>query len=230
MTRRTIFTLCFLLLNSAASAEGIWRVKGHAFSNVHAWQKGSQVRVSGRVSGGPVRAPFAAVIHVQDDEGRTRRVTIRKKRFTGQGETFEGHFRSPQRSRWWQIIQIDVVGADPAEIRRLTTSPGSAPGSAPSPSTNAVAIPESGPARFFPIRKQAPASMSAVLFTSMRPVCVTVRDRASGRLVLMKNVSPHDLEMTPLPCGKYSVNIVGDGFTTRKDFSIPAPDDTIDLN
>jgi hypothetical protein len=230
MTTRTILTLFILMLSSAVSAEGVWQVKGHAFSNVHAWQKGAQVRVSGRVSGGPAREPFTAFIHVQDDEGRTRQVTIRKKRFSGQGETFEGHFRAARRSRWWQIIQIEVVGSDPAEVRRLQTPPNNTQVSAPPTAADSVAMPESGPARFFPIRKNAQANTPTVLFSSMRPVCVTVRDHASGRLVLMKNVTPHDLKMTSLPCGDYSANIVGNGFTTRKNFSIPAPGDIIDLN
>ena len=223
--------LALLLLNcSPASAEGVWRVKGHAFSNVHAWQKGTQVRVSGRVSGGPVRSPFQAVIHVQDDEGKTHRVTIRKKTFGGQGETFEGGFKAARRSRWWQVIQIEVVGADPDEIRHPgQKAPGAARTAGPSPSP-ASAVPEYGSRKCFPLEGTSRGDMHGVVFSSMRPVCVYVRDRSSGKLMLMKSVSPHDLQATPLPPGEYSVKIVGDGFVSQKDFRVSADDEVVDLN
>ncbi|MDY0226735.1 MAG: hypothetical protein RBR38_07885 [Desulfomicrobium apsheronum] len=228
--KHVCFSLLFLLLCSTADAEGVWRVKGHAFSNVHAWQKGTDVRVSGRVSGGPARAPFQAVVHVQSDEGKTHRVTIRKKTFSGQGETFEGGFRAPKRSRWWQIIQIEVVGADPAEIERQAAQSRTTPHvAAPYPPAPAD-MPESGPPQCFPLEMKTSGEVSSVLFSSMRPVCVTVRNRTSGRLVLMKNVSPHDLENTSLPCGEYSVKIVGDGFVSQKDVSISGQSQVIDLN
>ncbi len=224
------FTLLFLLLCSVAAAEGVWRVKGHAFSNVHAWQKGTDVRVSGRVSGGPVRTPFQAIVHVQNDEGKTHRVTIRKTAFSGQGETFEGGFRAAKRSRQWRIIQIEVLGADPAEIQRHKTQSRALPQvAAPYPSVSG-GVPESGPPQCFPIKSKTSGDVSSVLFSSMRPVCVTVRNRASGKLLLMKNVSPHDLANTPLPYGEYSVKIVGDGFASQKNVSISGPNHVIDLN
>lgn len=228
--KQTCLTLFFLLLCSAAGAEGVWRVKGHAFSNVHAWQKGTEVRVSGRVSGGPVRTPFQAIIHVQNDEGKTHRVTIRKTAFSGQGETFEGGFKASKRSRTWQIIQIEVVGADPAEIERQAAQSRTIPRvAAPYPPALAD-MPESGPPQCFPLEMKTPGEVSSVLFSSMRPVCVTVCNRTTGRLVLMKNVSPHDLENTPLPCGEYSVKIVGDGFVSQKDVSVSGQSLVIDLN
>ncbi|MGE4443321.1 MAG: hypothetical protein AB7D27_17830 [Desulfomicrobium sp.] len=228
--RHAGFVLLFLLFCSAAGAEGVWQVKGHAFSNVHAWQKGTDVRVSGRVSGGPARAPFQAVIHVLNDAGRTHRVTIRKTTFSGQGETFEGGFRAAKRSRWWRITQIEVLGADPANIQpHAARSKAAAHVPAPQPSAP-VAMPESGPPQCFPIEAKASGSVSSVLFSSMRPVCVTVRNRASGKLLLMKNVSPHDLANTSLPYGEYSVKIVGDGFASQKNISISGPNQVIDLN
>lgn len=224
------FILIFLLLCSVAGAEGVWRVKGHAFSNVHAWQKGTDVRVSGRVSGGPVRTPFQAVIHVQNDEGKTHRVTIRKTAFSGQGETFEGGFRAAKRSRQWQIIQIDVLGADPAEIQLQKAQSRVLPHVAAPHSSVPGDMPESGPPQCFPIETKTSGDVSSVLFSSMRPVCVTLRNRRSGRLVVMKNVSPHDLANTSLPYGEYSVKIVGDGFVSQKDVSISGQSQVIDLN
>ena len=230
MTRHLALLLAFFLLLPCpqARAEGVWRVKGHAFSNVHAWQRGTQVCVSGRVSGGPARAPFTAVVHVQGDDGKVHRVTIRMKRFSGQGETFEGHFRAPKRSRWWQVIQIEVVGADPAKIPR-TWPPRTA--SAPRPLVSGSdESPKYGPARFFPIESAAAADMPTVRFSSGRPVCISVRERASGRLILRKNVTPGDSSTTPLPRGAYRALIVGDGFTATREFSVPAPDGVIGLD
>lgn len=230
MTNHACFTLIFLLLCSTASAEGVWRVKGHAFSNVHAWQKGTDVRVSGRVSGGPVRAPFQAVIHVQNDEGKTHRVTIRKTAFSGQGETFEGGFKASKRSRSWQIIQIEVVGADPDETARLAAQSRTVPHMAAPYSLAPADMPESGTPQCFPRETKTSGEVSRVLFSSMRPVCVTLRNRRSGRLILMKNVSPHDLADTSLPCGEYTIKIVGDGFVSQKDVSISGQSLVIDLN
>ena len=234
MTRRSCLLLLVvftpLLILSLASAEGVWRVKGHSFSNVHAWQKGSQVRVSGRVSGGPARAPFQAVILVQDDAGGTHRVTIRKTSFSGQGETFEGGFKAPKRSRWWQVIGIEVVGADPDEVRSLKGGQaGRATGSVQAPPPPAAAL-DYGAQKFFPLESRNGERLSGVVFATARPVCVTVRERGSGRLILIKNVAPGDTARTPLPPGDYAAHIVGDGFALQKSFSVSSPEDTVDLD
>ena len=230
MTRRPgpilLLVVAPLLFLSLASAEGVWRVKGHSFSNVHAWQKGSQVRVSGRVSGGPPRAPFQAVIHVQDDEGGTHRVTVRKKSFAGQGETFEGGFKAVKRSRWWQVIRIEVVGADPDEVHSLKG--GRKPSvRAPSPPSAAR---DYGAQKFFPLESRETGRMAGVVFSTTRPVCVTVRELVSGRLVLIRNVAPDDTVRTPLPPDDYAAHVVGDGFALQKDFSVTAPEELINLD
>ena len=227
---RALLLLLFapLLFLSLASAEGVWRVKGHSFSNVHAWQKGSRVLVSGRVSGGPPRSPFQAIIHVQDDEGGTHRVTIRKKSFAGQGETFEGGFKAPKRSRWWQVIGIEVVGADPDEVRNLKDRRGgSAPAPAPSPPPAAR---DYEARKSFPLDNREAGRGSGVVFSTTRPVCVTVRERVSGRLILIRNIAPGDASRTPLPPGDYAVHIVGDGFASQKSFSVSSPEDPVDLD
>lgn len=234
MTKQTgailLLAAPFLFLVSLASAEGVWRVKGHAFSNVHAWQKGTRVRVSGRVSGGPARAPFQAVIHVQDDEGGTHRVTIRKTSFSGQGETFEGGFKAPKRSRWWQVIRIEVVGADPDEVRSLQGRPGvRAAGPVHAPPPPAAAL-DYGAQKFFPLESREREHLSGVVFASTRPVCVTVRERGSDRLVLIKNIAPHATDPTPLPPGAYTAHIVGDGFASKMDFSVTASEVLVDLD
>jgi len=78
-------------------AEGAWNVNGYAFTNVHAWQNGKEVKVSGRVSNGPARSPLLAQIHIENDAGKTRKVKIKIGKFTGQGETFETRFTASKK-------------------------------------------------------------------------------------------------------------------------------------
>jgi hypothetical protein len=219
-----------LFLPPAAVAEGIWQVKGHAFSNVHAWQKGTRVRVSGRVSGGPARAPFQAVIHVLGDEGKTHRVAVRMNSFTGQGETFEGGFTSKRRSQRWQVSQIEVVGPDPDEIRSLAARNRPAPRAGAAPPPPAAAQPRGGPAQCFPRAAEEAAGWSGVTFSSRRPVCITVTARPSGRLVLMRSVAPAEPAETRLPKGEYTAKIVGDGFVSSRDFSVLTDGVAVDLD
>jgi hypothetical protein len=219
-----------LLLPPSAGAEGIWQVKGHAFSNVHAWQKGTRVRVSGRVSGGPARAPFHAVIHVLGDEGKTHRVAVRMNSYTGQGETFEGGFTSRRRSQRWQVSQIEVVGPDPDEIRSLATQNRPAPRAGAATPAPAAAQPLGGPAQCFPRAAEGTAGWPGVTFSSRRPVCITVTARPSGRLVLMRSVAPSEPAETRLPSGEYTAKIVGDGFVSSRDFSVSADGTAVDLD
>jgi hypothetical protein len=229
MAKRSISIIFLaLLLSSTASAEGILQVKGHAFSNVHAWQKGTEVRVSGRVSGGPARSPFQAVIHVLNDEGRTHRVAVRMNSFTGQGETFESGFKSKKRSRWWQVSQIEVVGPDPDEIRALEGQ--TAATRRPQASAPSEALPESGPPQCFPLEAANTAPLSKVVFFSRQPVCVTVRTLPSGRLVLMSNVAQDSPKEALLPKGEYAAKIAGRGFVANRNFSVSGNGVEIDLN
>lgn len=219
-----------LLLSCPAFAEGVWQVKGHAFSNVHAWQKGSQVRVGGRVSGGPARAPFQAVIHVLGDEGRMHRVAVHMNSYTGQGETFEGGFTSRRRSRLWQVCGIEVAGPDPDETRTLAdrARPPRPPVAAAPPAP--AHRPASGPPQCFPAATAGAADMPGVLFSSRQPVSVAIRVKPSNRLVLMRSVTAADASETRLPAGEYSANVVGEGFAFRRDFVVSGERVVVDLN
>lgn len=219
-----------LFLTAAACAEGIWQVKGHAFSNVHAWQKGTRVRVSGRVSGGPARAPFQAVIHVLGDEGETHRVAVRLNSYTGQGETFEGGFTSRRRSQRWQVSQIEVVGPDPDQIRSLAARKRPAHHAVAAHPSPTAPQPRNGPAQCFPRAAEGASDWSVVTFSSRRPVCITVTGRPSGRLVLMRSVAPADSAETRLPRGEYTAKIVGDGFVSSLDFSVSGDGAAVDLD
>lgn len=104
---RILAALLFLFLASNGLCEGIWPVNGHTFSNVNALQKGREVVVSGRVSGGPSRNPLFARIYVQDDEGRNYQTHATVQNYRGQGELFEARFHTYHRAKWWRIVKIE---------------------------------------------------------------------------------------------------------------------------
>jgi hypothetical protein len=204
-------------------AEGAWNVNGYAFTNVHAWQNGKEVKVSGRVSNGPARSPLLAQIHIENDAGKTRKVKIKIGKFTGQGETFETRFTASKKATWWRITRIDVAGNEPEQIRtktptaQTTNSPSSVP-------HTKTASPSS-----YPVKYEKQGAMSNVLFSSMRAVCITVRDKRSNSLVLMKNVSSHVPEKIQMPYGDYTTTIIGDGYKMQKEFKIENEDEVIQL-
>ncbi len=100
--------LALLIWAISSFAEGIWQANGFVFSNVHAWQKGGQVTVSGRVSGGTLKNPLQAHIVVQNDEGRTYRALATVRNYTGKGETFQATFVARKKAQWWKIVTIDT--------------------------------------------------------------------------------------------------------------------------
>ena len=224
--RSVIVSLLIMSIwSSAVWAEGSWNVKGHAFTNTHAWQQGKQVQVSGRVSGGPARSPLQAQIHVKNDAGRTYTTNITINKFTGQGETFETRFTVSRKATWWKITQIDVVGSEPEQMQPKVFIPQITKTSSSAINQNAIALPPS----CYPVKQKQSQNMSKVLFSSMRYVCVTIRDKKSNSLVLMKNISPHVLEEIDMPYGKYTATIIGDSYKEQKEFEIANENENIRL-
>jgi hypothetical protein len=197
-------------------AEGAWNVNGYAFTNVHAWQNGKEVKVSGRVSNGPVRSPLQAEIHLENDAGKTRKVKIKIDKFTGQGEIFETRFTDSKRATWWRVTRIDVAGNEPDQIKSKAPKPQTT--NSPSRVPHTITTSPSS----YPVKYKNSGAMSNVLFVSMRAVCVTVRDKNSNSLVLMKNVSPEVLEKIQMQYGAYTATIIGDGIKCRKNSKLRA--------
>jgi hypothetical protein len=217
----SLFILC--IWSSAVWAEGSWNVKGHAFTNVHAWQNGKEVKVSGRVSSGPARSPLLAQIHVENDAGKTRKVKIKIDKFTGQGETFETRFTASKKATWWRITRIDVAGNEPEQIRTKAPTPQTA-NSPSSISHTKTASPSS-----YPVKYEKQGAMSNVLFTSLHAICVIIRDKKSNSLVLMKNVSAHVSEKIQIPYGDYTATVIGDDFNIQREFKIEKEDEFIQI-
>lgn len=99
--------ICLIFLISSAFADQSWQVNGHVFSNVNAMQKGKEVTVSGRVSGGGVKNLLAINLYVQNDSGKTYRTSTTVKNFCGKGELFESSFTAWERARWWKVVGIE---------------------------------------------------------------------------------------------------------------------------
>lgn len=226
MTKTSLILLSLLFCVNGAWAEGAWTVKGHAFTNVHAWQKGNEVKVSGRVSNGPVRSPLQATIYSTDDAGRTHSASFRIENYTGRGETFETQFTTTKRAKWWNITRIEVAGEAPREENRKQIV---------IQQKNIVNSPtldvrgESTNQKCFPLKKTTSVQSSRVLFTSLSSVCVTIRDKRTNKMVLMKNISPHVLEEITMPYGTYSAKIIGDDFSSQKDFEIASENEVIEF-
>jgi hypothetical protein len=106
--KKIVFIFLILAVSNLCFAEGIWSVNGHVFSNVHAFQRGKEVTVSGRVSGGSAKKPLQARITLQTDEGRTYYTYATITDFKGQGEIFESRFYSYQKALWWKIANIET--------------------------------------------------------------------------------------------------------------------------
>jgi len=226
MTKTSMILFSLLICVASAWAEGAWTVKGHAFTNVHAWQRGNEVKVSGRVSNGPVRSPLQATIYATNDAGRTHSVTVRIETYTGRGETFETKFTSTKRAKWWNITRIEVAGETPHEENRKHVV---------TQQKNIVNSPtfdvrdENSKQKCFPLKNADSVQNSRVLFTSSSSVCVTIRDKKTNKMVLMKNFSPHVLEEIALPFGTYSAKIIGDNFSSQKDFEIASEREVIEF-
>lgn len=222
--KSVIASLFVIIWISNVWAEGAWNVNGYAFTNVHAWQNGKEVKVSGRVSNGPARSPLLAEIHIENDAGKKRNVKIKIDKFTGQGEIFETRFTASKKATWWRITRIDVAGNEPDQIKSKAPKPQTTNSPSRGPHTK-TSSPSS-----YPVKYEKSGAMSNVLFISMRAVCVTVRDKNSNSLVLMKNVSPEVLEKIQMPYGVYTATIIGDGYKTQKEFEIASEDEVIQLN
>lgn len=218
--------ICAFLWTSHAYAEGAWNVDGHSFTNVHAWQNGNEVCVSGRVSGGQAKAPLRSWIHVRGDDGRTYKALVRIERFTGQGETFETKVKVSKASKWWRIERVEVAGGDiskPGTAERSKSGSGKqseAPQSPHSPSS----------VMSYPLKPESAHDMQTVQFSSETQVCLTIRELRSGRLMVMKNIAPNIDGATRLPIGEYTAHVVGKEFNFKKRFAVVRDSELVEIN
>lgn len=215
-----------LLWTSHAYAEGAWNVDGHSFTNVHAWQNGNEVCVSGRVSGGKAKAPLRSWIHVRGDDGRLYKALARIERFTGQGETFKTKVKVSKASKWWRIERIEVAGVE-------ISKPGAADRSKINSGKQSV-VPQSlqsaASMTSYPLKPEFAHDMSTVLFSSGTPVCLTIREMVTGRMMVMKNIAPNVPGETRLPIGEYTAHVAGNGLDFKKRFAVTHGTECVEIN
>lgn len=215
-------------MGADAFAEGNWESQGHIFSNVHAWQQGNEVTISGRVSSGPARNPLEAIVYVINDEGKTHSSHIKVSNYSGKGELFETKFYSYKKYKWWNILKIDVAG------QSMPGPSQSMPGEPTQKSVyNEIAVidnfNEISSQKSYPKKNNTESEISKVLFTSFNKISVVIRNKKTNKLVLMKNISPHDLVEINFPYGEYNAKIIGDGISKKQDFIIDEEAETIHL-
>jgi hypothetical protein len=214
------------LWTSHAYAEGAWNVDGHSFTNVHAWQNGNEVCVSGRVSGGKAKAPLRSWIHVRGDDFRSYKALVRIERFTGQGETFEARVKVAKASKWWRIERIEIEGVERTKQRPTSQSKNGSLKQSPGPQSPQSAASLTS----FPLKTESAHDMPTVLFSSRTAVCLTIRERDTGRLMVMKNIAPNVPGETRLPIGEYSAHVAGTGFDFKKRFAVMRGKECLEIN
>lgn len=219
---------CLLIFGSNAFAEGNWESQGHIFSNVHAWQQGNEVTISGRVSSGQPRNPLEAIVHVINDEGKSHSAHIKVSNYSGKGELFETKFFSYKKYKWWNILKINVTG------QSMPGPSQSMPGEPTQKSVyNEIAVinnsNEISSPKSYPKKSNTEGEISKVLFSSFNKISVVIRNKKTNKLVMMKNISPHDLVEVDFPYGEYNAKIIGDGINKKQDFLIDEEMETIHL-
>ncbi|MDY0274681.1 MAG: hypothetical protein RBR42_04485 [Desulfomicrobium sp.] len=108
MKKIFVTILLVLLVSPLIYADGLWNINGHIFSNVNTLQRGKKVKVSGRVSSGPMKTPLQILIHIKNDEGRIYEAYTIIPNYIGKSETFETYFNAWTRSRQWKVVSIQT--------------------------------------------------------------------------------------------------------------------------
>jgi hypothetical protein len=90
--------------------------------------------------------------------------------------------------------------------------------------SNEISSPKS-----YPKKSNTEGEISKVLFSSFNKISVVIRNKKTNKLVMMKNISPHDLVEVDFPYGEYNAKIIGDGINKKQDFLIDEEMETIHL-
>ncbi|MBU4526534.1 MAG: hypothetical protein KUA37_02115 [Desulfomicrobium sp.] len=228
MKKLIFLAICLLILRTNAFAEGNWESEGYIFSNVHAWQKGKEVTVSGRVSSGPAKNPLEAIIYVINDEGTMGFTYLNIANYSGKGELFEAKLHSSKKYKWWNIEQINVIGKSmPGPSQSMPGEP------IQKNVNNEISVidnfNERSSPKSYPKKTNIDGKTSRVLFTSFNKISVVIKDKKTNKLVMMKNISPHDRVEVDFPHGEYNAKIIGDGINKNQDFIIDEDAETIHL-
>lgn len=222
-----ILALLVLCWGTLAHGEGILVSNGYQFSNVHVWQHGDRVIAEGRVQGGSPCAALNITVAARNDGGETVHMSVRMANYTGRGELFEARRRLTRYSGTWQLEAVEAIPQGALETTPRPIRPSPIPMPAP------TAPVDTGPRTFTTYQNAKTvgvANPSWVLLTAQHHVSLIVRDATTGKVVLVKNIDPHNLEEIPLPKGRYTARILSQGETRDQEFTLRDEHEVINLN
>jgi len=233
--KQILLILIFLTIwINDVQAEGIWSVNGYHLSNVNVLHKLNIVHVSGRIHGGKYADYLKIRILVSNDNGYRKWAETSLQRFSGKEELFECQFKYYKQSRIWNIEQIDIIGnAVNEQVSNIKTEFENKDTyfleqNQYEKSKQYVAN-TSYEQKSYPKKSNTEGEISKVLFSSFNNISVVIRNKKTNKLVMMKNISPHDLVEVDFPYGEYNAKIIGDGINKKQDFLIDEEMETIHL-
>lgn len=234
--KQIIFILiCLTTWINSVHAEGIWSVDGYHLSNVNVLHKLNTVHVSGRIQGGKFADYLKIRILVSNDNGFRGWAETSLQNYSGKGELFESQFKYYQKSRIWNIEKIEIVGnkIDGSNSNQNSdlhyerdTFSNNQHYEQPIQSTQD----KSYKPKTYPSKKKTTGETSNVLFSSFQNVSIIIKDRKTNKIVMMRNISPHNLEEVIIEKGLYTAVIIGNNLKKEKQFDIKEDNETIDLN
>jgi len=230
-----LILICLTGWINDVQAEGIWSVNGYHLSNVNILHKLNTVHVSGRIQGGTWAEYLKIRILVSNDNGYRGWAETSLQNYSGKGELFESQFKYYPKSRIWNIEKIDVVGNKVDESSnnqnlnsnyKSETLSNNQNYEQPIKSTQDKEYKQ----KSYPSKRNITGELSNVLFSSFQNVSIIIKERETNKIVMMRNISPHNLENVAMEKGLYTAIIIGNNFKKEKQFDIKEDEETIDLN
>ena len=216
-------------------AEGIWSVDGYHLSNVNVLHKLNTVHVSGRIQGGKFADYLKIRILVSNDNGFRGWAETSLQNYSGKGELFESQFKYYQKSRIWNIEKIEIVGnkidgSNSNQNSNLNYERDTFSNNQHYEQPIQYTQDNNYKQKTYPSKKKTTGETSNVLFSSFQNVSIIIKDRKTNKIVMMRNISPHNLEEVIIEKGVYTAVIIGNNLKKEKQFDIKEDNETIDLN
>lgn len=98
--------LVLLFFATLVLADGVWSSNGYVITNVSTQQRGKEVTISGRVSGGAAKSQIYVTVSVVNDKGNTSNALAVIQNYTGRGELFEAKFISLDIAQTWKVVDV----------------------------------------------------------------------------------------------------------------------------
>lgn len=235
MKKILLLLVILAIWNNNVKAEGVWSVNGYHLSNVNVLHKLNTVHVSGRIYGGKYADYLKIRILISNDSGYRRWAETSLQRYSGKGELFESQFKYYKKSRIWNIEQVDVIGNSVGQTNSkkktsLEFQVAIDTNQQYQENLYKYAQDKEYKQKSFPSKRKITGKTSRVLFSSFSNVSIIIRDNKTNKAVLMRNISPHNLEEIIIEKGSYTATIIGNNFKREKTFTIIEDSETVSLN